>query len=56
MILAACIGEEDRESCAGVIAGHPEMRHLIEFLPAEMARLSTVGLGSNLIPSLAELL
>ena len=33
-----------------------EMRHLIEFLPAEMARLGAAGLCSNLIPSLAELL
>jgi len=57
LLYCACLAELQKKLSitSGVIAGHPEMRHLIGFLPGEIARLHDRGFCSGLIPTLADL-
>jgi hypothetical protein len=57
LLYCVCLAELQKKLSitSGVIAGHPEMRHLIGFLPGEIARLHDHRLCSDLVPSLAEL-
>jgi hypothetical protein len=57
LLYCACLGELHKKLSisSGVIAGSPEMRHLIEFLPSEIARLQEQRLCPGLIPPLPDL-